>query len=109
MRIVRFFAKFTIILLIVVVGAFLVSREILLMIGTHKVATSLSDLVLMSHKGSYASSCRAKGVSEFSSPEGPELRLRFISDTEYVLEVNLEEQTVTVRLPEWDEPESRKS
>lgn len=68
MRIVRFFAKFTIILLIVVVGAFLVSREILLMIGTHKVATSLSDLVLMSHKGSYASSCRAKGVSEFPLP-----------------------------------------
>lgn len=94
MRILAFFAKFTAILLILTVGVFIAAREILLLTASHTLKRAISELVLISHKGGYAASCRAKGITEFTDGRGPELQLRFISDTEYVLEVSCVENSI---------------
>ncbi len=88
MRILTFFVKITIILLLLSLGVFLLAREALLLSAEHMVKSSLSEMVLVSNKGSYAAACRAKGVSDFSLGSGPVLQLRFLSDQEYVVEVN---------------------
>lgn len=90
MRILTFFAKFSIILILLCVASFFAAREVLLLAATHTLKSSISELVLMSHKGEYQASCRAKGALDTI----PGLQLRFISDTEYVLEVNCVENTV---------------
>ncbi|PIZ79074.1 MAG: hypothetical protein CO156_01390 [Candidatus Pacebacteria bacterium CG_4_9_14_3_um_filter_40_12] len=94
MRILAFFAKYTFLLLLLVVGVFLVAREALLLTATHTLKKSIAELVLVSHKGTTASSCRAKGLSENVTGTNPTLQLRFISDTEYVLEVNCVQNSI---------------
>lgn len=94
MRIVAFLLKFTVILLLLVVGTFLVAREVLLYSAAHTLKRSITELVLVSHKGTVASSCRAKGISSDFAGAAPVLQLRFISDTEYVLEVNCVENSI---------------
>ena len=94
MRIIRFFLKFTVIMMVLAVSVFLLAREALLLSASHTLKGSLSELVLISNRGSYASSCRAKGITDYVGSSHPVLQLRFISDTEYVLEVNCVENSV---------------
>lgn len=94
MRILAFLVKFTLLLFVVGAGAFLVAREVLLFTASHTVKRSITELVLASNKGSAAASCRSRGVSEHLTGQKPIFQLRFISDTEYVLEVNCVENTI---------------
>lgn len=94
MRILAFFAKFTFIVFLAAGTGFLIAREVLLRMAANTVESSVSELLLISQRGSSSASCLTKGITINPSTGGPVLQLRFISDTEYVLEVNCVENSL---------------
>lgn len=87
MRILSFFIKALIGISLVIGVGFLITREVLLLIGENQVKTSLSQLRYISKNSTdYARQCRQKGV-EPGQPTIAAYQLRFLSDTEYVTEV----------------------
>jgi hypothetical protein len=87
MRILQFlFSSFIIIAIISSVG-FLIGREVLLLVGSSKLNSSLSQLVFFSKNGgSYIKACREKGTP-IDVNAIARLQLRFTSDQDYVAEV----------------------
>ncbi len=87
MRIIKFIFKSIVFLTLVGGAGFLLTREILLFMGISKIKSSLSNLRSISVQKQYFAKCKEKGSVFISGDDPATMQLRFISSTEYVLEV----------------------
>jgi hypothetical protein len=87
MRIIKFLL--TSLLSLVILGGitFLISREVLLFLGNARVKSSLTILKKTYASQSYFQKCKEKGFSFISGDDPARIQLRFLSSTEYVVEV----------------------
>ncbi len=87
MRILKLMAKSLIIIAVVgVIGALLV-REVWLFMAVSQLKSSLSVMRSTAIKRDYLTLCQEKGTSYLEGSEYATLQLRFLSPTEYVVEV----------------------
>jgi hypothetical protein len=86
MQVLRKFFVALIFVLLLSVGGFLLLREYVLSTGTTVLKDSLRTLVKTARSGSYAEQCTSRSSSKIQTKE-PVVQLRFISSTEYVVEV----------------------
>jgi hypothetical protein len=69
-------------------GIFLAGREILLSIGVAQMKSAFKEVSNMTrNSGSYALECRKKGIVNLDSSSIKAMQIRFISDSEYQIEV----------------------
>ena len=87
MRVIKFIFKSTVFLALVGGAGFLLAREILLFMGISKIKSSLSSLRSISVQRQYSAKCKEKGSISIGRDDPATIQLRFISSTEYVLEV----------------------
>ena len=103
MRIIKFIFKSIILLAIVGGVGFLLAREILLFIGVSKIKSSLSSLRSIAVQKSYFTQCREKGSVFIDGDDPATMQLRFISSTEYVVEVLCSQFSIDPILVEQEE------
>ncbi len=88
MRVIKFLVSSFFVIAIVSVGVGLLTREILLMVGSSMIRSSLSTLQRVSKDNlQYARQCREKGGVTLELATIGALQLRFLNNREYVLEV----------------------
>ncbi len=84
MRILRFFLSGVVLISIVGVCVFFVAREVFMYWGVSTLRASVKDLAQAQSQGSYQTQCKQEG--RVVGPDGVIMQLRFLSNTEYVLE-----------------------
>jgi hypothetical protein len=68
--------------------SFFIGREFILTMGTSNMRSALKQVATVSkNSGVYAAECRKKGIIELDESSIKTIQLRFISDTEYQIEV----------------------
>ncbi len=87
MRILKFFLKSILIIVITAALAFLLAREVLLFLGVNQLRSSLSTLRRAELDRDHFSVCHEKGLEPVRGESYAFLQLRFISAQTYVLEI----------------------
>ncbi len=84
MRILRYFLTGLILISVLGIGVFFIAREVSMYWGVSTLRGSVQELAKAESQGSYQTQCRQEGRA--IGPNGVIMQLRFLSDTEYVLE-----------------------
>lgn len=90
MRILLSILKFSTVLIVLSVALFLVSREALLISATHLLTSSLGELQRAGMKGTHIGQCQNRGFGVVDGSNAV-LQLRFLTNSEYVLEAKCSE------------------
>ncbi len=92
MRILLSMLKVFFALLVLAAVVLLISREALLISATHVITSSLGELQRAGTKGTHIGQCQNRGFGFIDGSEAV-MQLRFLSDTEFVLEVKCSENS----------------
>jgi hypothetical protein len=87
MRIIKFLFKSFLLVGMLVVVSFLLTREVMLFMAKARISSSLSTLKRMDQQKSYLDDCSHVSGEGFDGSSTALLQLRFISSNEYVVEV----------------------
>lgn len=87
MRVLRMLFTGFLVIVLLVAGAFFGAREVLLWWSARSLASSVEELARIKVKGTFAQQCRRLVGSDVFATVTPKYQLRFLSHTEYALEV----------------------
>ncbi len=87
MRILRILFTGFLVIVVLAAGAFFGSREVALWWAARSLVSSVEELSRAEIKGTFAQQCQRTTSSDVFTKIEPEYQLRFLSDTEYALEL----------------------